>query len=185
MFGLKWGNFWLNMTLAASLLAAIALRAQRRSLVRLFAFRNSFLLVGVASGVVLYFAFFLGDRASAWLFAFAPEEVSGIYAMKSQMSRPLIGFLLFALIGPAEEVYWRGFVQDRLSVRYGAFAGWLVGGLAYAGVHLWAWNFMLFMAALACGLFWGGVYWRWKSLWPGIVSHALWDVAIFVLLPVR
>jgi hypothetical protein len=26
---------------------------------------------------------------------------------------------------------------------------------------------------------------RFKSLWPGIISHALWDVVIFVLLPLN
>lgn len=185
MFGLKWGNFWLDMTAAASTLTLVGLWQQRSELRRLFAFRPSFVVIGPASATLLYLIFLLGDRASALLFDFAPEQVGGIYGMKAQMSPLTVALLLFFIIGPAEEVFWRGFVQDRLSGRYGGFAGWLAGSLVYAGVHLWAWNFMLFSAALVCGLFWGAVYWRWRSLWPGIISHAVWGVTIFIVLPVR
>lgn len=185
MFGLKWGNFWLSMSVAAAALALVGVWQQRGNLTRLFAFRWSHLAAGIGGAAALYVAFFLGDRAAALVFDFAPKQVEGVYAMKAETSSLAIGLLLFFVIGPAEEVYWRGFVQDRLSARYGGFAGWLVGSLVYAGVHLWAWNLMLVMAALLCGLFWGLVYWRWKSLWPGIISHAVWDVAIFILMPVR
>ena len=76
-----------------------------------------------------------------------------------------------------------------LAAWFGARGGgetraWLLSSLAYALVHVWAFNFMLLAAALVCGLFWGALYrWR-KNLAPVIVSHAVWDVEIFILFPV-
>jgi membrane protease YdiL (CAAX protease family) len=43
---------------------------------------------------------------------------------------------------------------------------------------------MLFLAALICGLFWGALFKRYRSVWPVLISHALWDVAIFLLFPI-
>ena len=43
----------------------------------------------------------------------------------------------------------------------------------------------LLLAALVCGLFWGGMFWRIGRLWPVIISHAAWDVLIFVIRPIQ
>ena len=97
----------------------------------------------------------------------------------------LIGVLLLLLIGPGEELFWRGYVQQTMMQRWQPWMAWLIAAAVYAVVHVWAFNFMLFMAALICGLFWGSMYWKYRSVWPGIISHALWDVAIFVVWPIR
>ena len=58
----------------------------------------------------------------------------------------------------------------------------LAGGL-YMIVHLISLNPMLLVAALVCGLYWGAIrQWR-GSVVPGLLSHILWDITIFVLLP--
>ncbi len=119
------------------------------------------------------------------LFDFATRQVDSIYGMKDGTSPVAIGILLVFLIGPAEEIFWRGLVQDRFMARYGELGGWILASVAYMAVHVWAFNFMLIAAAGVCGIFWGFVYLRWRSLVPVIISHALWDVAIFVLFPVR
>ncbi len=43
---------------------------------------------------------------------------------------------------------------------------------------------MLFMAAAICGLYWGLVFYTTRSLWPGIISHAVWDVFVFLVAPI-
>jgi membrane protease YdiL (CAAX protease family) len=43
---------------------------------------------------------------------------------------------------------------------------------------------MLIMAALVCGAFWGLLYMLNKNLLTVLVSHALWDVAVFILFPI-
>jgi membrane protease YdiL (CAAX protease family) len=129
--------------------------------------------------------FFAGDRISNLIFNFADKQVVGVYSNKMQLDPLYIGLLLVFLIGPAEEVFWRGFVQDTLAHKFGENKGWIIASLIYGGVHIIALNFMLFMAALICGFFWGYMFKKYRSVWPGIISHALWDVTIFVLLPVR
>jgi CAAX protease family protein len=184
MFGLQYGEFWLQMTLSASLLAGIALWFQRDSFSTLYCVRGSDMMIGLVSAAVLYGVFFIGDRVSAYLFSFAAEQVGTIYGMKAGSSPVLISLLLL-IVGPAEEVFWRGHVQVRLSDRFGSIPGWLMASLVYAIVHVWSGNFMLVMAALVCGLFWGALYhWR-RSIIPGIISHAVWDVVVFIILPIR
>jgi hypothetical protein len=189
MFVLKNFNFWIEMLIAASLLALTSAyinhRAGAEINYRLYFFKPSYILVGIISATILYLVFFAGDYVSKLIFDFADKQVTGIYVNKVLLNPLVIGLLLFFVIGPAEEVFWRGFVQDTLAVKFGDNAGWIIGALIYSGVHIFALNFMLFMAALVCGLFWGYMFKRYKSLWPGIISHALWDLTIFVLIPVR
>ncbi len=176
-------HFWLGMTAAGGVLVAGAVLLEGRRLKPRLAFSRKDLLLGLASAAVLYLIFWLGDLLSRSLLPFAGDEIAAVYDRRDQAPLPMIGLLLVVWIGPAEEVFWRGFLQQRLTERLGRWRGYLIASAMYAGVHLWAANLMLFTAALVCGLFWGAMYARWGRLWPAIVSHALWDLAIFVLLP--
>jgi membrane protease YdiL (CAAX protease family) len=55
--------------------------------------------------------------------------------------------------------------------------------LLYAGEHIITFNFMLVVAALVCGVFWGWIYKKERGIVTIIISHALWDLMIFVLCP--
>ncbi len=89
------------------------------------------------------------------------------------------------MIGPAEEIFWRGYVQNALSKRWNPNTGFIVTTLVYALVHIWSFNFMLVMAALVVGAIWGLAYRLYpQKLGALIVSHAVWDVAVFVLFPI-
>jgi membrane protease YdiL (CAAX protease family) len=88
------------------------------------------------------------------------------------------------LIGPGEELFWRGFLQRRLQADYGPWYGFLISAAIYSLVHIGSGNPMLVLAAGVCGLFWGFLYLRYRSLLMNMVSHKLWDVAIFLLFPV-
>jgi membrane protease YdiL (CAAX protease family) len=176
-------NFWLMMTISAVILLTGSMIVQRKDLSEIYRFKTSYILVGIFSAFVLYMVFFLGNFVASQLFSFAKGQISGIYDLRKQSSPVVIGFLVF-LIGPAEEIFWRGVVQHTIAHRLNPIKGYFIASLLYALVHIWAFNFMLIMAALICGLFWGFVYMKYRSLWPGIISHALWDLFIFVLLPV-
>lgn len=178
-------NFWFAMTLSASILAGGALFLQRKNLREVFAFKASYTVIGIFSAVVLYLVFFIGNIVAAKLFGFAEGQVNGIYALKTQSGPVVVGLLLFFIIGPAEEIFWRGFMQKRLAAQYGALCGYLAAAAIYTLVHIWAFNFMLAGAALLCSLAWGFIYLKFRSVWPGIISHAVWDLAIFILLPVK
>ncbi len=97
----------------------------------------------------------------------------------------VIALLLFFITGPAEEVYWRGYLQKNLMVRFGGWQGWLLAAGIYAAVHIWSFNFMLIGAAFVAGAFWGAMYGYFKNLTPVIISHSVWSMVIFAVFPMH
>jgi len=178
-------NFWLVMFIATGLLGGLGLALRRKRLAELYFFKPRFVAIGIVAGAALYAVFFVGEILSTTLFDFARPEISKVYDTRELASPLVIGGLLMFWIGPAEEIFWRGLVQARLAENYGAVVGYLIASFLYAAIHIFAINFMLLMASLLCGLFWGALFLKYKSVWPGIISHALWDVAIFVVFPMQ
>ena len=88
------------------------------------------------------------------------------------------------VIGPGEELFWRGFLQRRLQAQAGPGRGLVLATLLYAAVHIASSNPILVLAAFVCGLFWGLLYLRYQSMLLNMLSHLIWDLAIFLLLPV-
>ena len=85
-----------------------------------------------------------------------------------------------------EEIYWRGYVQRKLSEHWNTNLGCLVTTLIYALVHAGSFNFMLTMAALVAGAAWGLLYRFFPQQFGAIIlSHALWDAAVFVWFPIE
>ena len=174
-------NFWLLMTVASLTLTTLAICLGGRPDMHL-SWRE--LLLGVGIAVVLWGVFWTGDKLSQLLFDFARPQVDLIYGIKGGTSPTLIGLLLLCIIGPGEEIFWRGYVQRRLSVRWSPNVGFLLATAAYTLIHVASLNFMLTMAALVCGVLWGGLFRLFPKHFTAIVvSHALWDAAAFVWFP--
>lgn len=143
------------------------------------------ILFGVVVAVVLWGVFWVGDKVASWMFDFARPQVDLIYGIKEGQSPWVLSLLLLLLIGPAEEIFWRGYVQERMGKKWGLTRGYLIATACYTLVHLPACNFMLVMASLVCGAAWGFLYRYFPDRFTGIViSHALWDAAVFVWLPI-
>jgi len=177
-------NFWLLMSLTAISLISITLIIQRDKFSEIFTYRRVYILIGLFSAFVLYLVFVLGNFFSNLIFSFAQSQVKSIYQLKSQTT-PFVLAPLMILIGGAEEVFWRGYVQYTAARRLGPVIGYITASVLYALIHIWSFNFMLIMASLVCGLFWGLLYLKYRSLWPSIISHIVWDLFIFVLLPIH
>lgn len=139
---------------------------------------------GLLSAVLLYLVFFAGDIVSRHLFTFAGRGIENVYAFKADVSPWRIALLMLVLIGPGEELFWRGFLQRRLSAEHGPWPGFMLATAVYTLVHVGSGNVMLVLAAGLCGLFWGYLYLKTGSILLNVVSHTAWDVAIFLLLPV-
>jgi len=176
-------NFWLAMSISAAILTACALCfGQLRQQLRANWLQEALLALALAAA--LWGVFWVGDKLSQLMFDFARPQVNGIYAMKDGTSPGLIALLLLCLIGPAEEIFWRGYVQHTLSQRFSPKAGFIIATAIYTLVHLPSLNFMLIMAAMVCGICWGGLYRLLPRHFPAILlSHALWDAAAFVWFP--
>ncbi|MBN1815942.1 MAG: CPBP family intramembrane metalloprotease [Sedimentisphaerales bacterium] len=177
--------FWPAMTAATGLLAVSALVFGRKNLHDTYRFSWIYIPVGIFSAGLLYLIFWIGHKLSTLVLPFAADQVAGIYSTRQQASPWTITLLLVAWIGPAEEIFWRGFVQHRFARRYNPLIGLLVASVIYTLVHLWSFNFMLLAASAVCGLFWGAMFYRFGSVWPGLISHALWDLLIFILVPIQ
>ena len=178
-------NFWIGMTLFSASLALTSLVLARDKTAEIFEFKRSYIGIGIISAAILYLIFFIGDMAVRSLFDFAKVEIENIYSTKSQASTIKIGLLLLFVIAPAEEIFWRGFVQRRYSERWGKWRGLLLAVTLYSLVHIWSFNLMLIAAAMVAGIFWSLLYLKYNSIVPGIISHAVWDLFIFVIYPIK
>ena len=147
---------------------------------------TSNILMGIAIAIALWGVFWIGDKVSSWMFpTFARPQVNLIYGMKAGESPLLLSVLLLFLIGPAEEIFWRGYIQERLSRRFSPNLGFLIATACYTLVHIASFNFMLIMASLVCGIAWGGLYRLFSHRFSAIIlSHAIWDATVFVWFPI-
>jgi membrane protease YdiL (CAAX protease family) len=140
--------------------------------------------LGVGSAVVLYGVFWLGDILSKLIFSFAGSQVASIYTIRSEAEMTIIALVLLFVTSPGEEIFWRGFLQRWAMDKFGTYKGWLLGSFIYGAIHVVSGNFMLTMAALVAGLYWGYIYLKEGNLVAVIISHMLWTVGIFVLFPI-
>lgn len=179
-------NFWYAMAIAAGVLTTLSFTFGKDWKSQ-FSFNVKDVALGFGSAAVLWGVFYLGNEISTLLFDFAHPQVNNVYAMKDGQNQLFLALALLFWIGPAEEIFWRGYVQRTLSEsKLGSMKAFIVTTLIYAAVHIWAFNFMLFMAALICGAFWGFIYMKMKNrnLMTVLISHAIWDVAVFILFPI-
>ena len=139
--------------------------------------------LGLLSALALYGVFFAGNIMSRKLFAFAGQDIASVYDFKSGVAPARVWLLITLVIGPGEEVFWRGYLQRALALRFGPANGCFLAATLYAGVHLASGNVMLVLAALVCGFVWGWLYLRFGSILLNAVSHTAWDVAVFLVWP--
>ncbi len=178
------GNFWIKITLSALCLAFLAVIFGGWPL-PFKDLNGRAVLWGVLSALCLYGIFLAGNAISKVLFSFAQGQVDAIYQKGDNAPGWAIGLLLLLVTSPCEEIFWRGFLQRRLSRRLGSFGGWITAAVLYAAVHISSLNFMLVGAAGVAGLFWGFLYWRLGTLWPVVISHALWTCLAFAVAPIH
>lgn len=179
-------NFWVTMALSGVVLSTLSLtlgKELRESLKN--DFRWSDIPIGIAIGALLWGIFWVGDKVAVWMFDFADGEIGSIYSMRDGMNYWIIGALLLFVVGPAEEIFWRGYVQGNLARKYKPLVAFLVTTAIYTLVHIWSLNFMLLVAAAVAGGLWGLLYLFYpKRLWALVISHAVWDAAVFLVFPI-
>lgn len=142
-------------------------------------------LYGIISGIFLFALFWLGNFLIDFFHLPVRGEISKLYRNFSP-SQIWHYVVLFLFIIPGEELFWRGFVQNRLTatklnIKYSV----IIAAILYASVQLYSGYFIHFFAALIAGLFWGFLY-AWKrNMQTIIISHFIFDLFLFVLFPLR
>jgi len=180
-------DFWWWMGLNVALVAGVGFAADRDYAARLKldlkAGMGRKAALGLASAFVLYGLFAAGRLAALKIFPFAASGIASVYGLKTGAGVARVALLVGLLIGPGEEIVWRGFLQENLGRRLGRVWGFLLTALVYALVHVASGNTILVLAAAVCGVFWGSLYAAWRSPVLHAVSHTAWALMIFILRP--
>jgi membrane protease YdiL (CAAX protease family) len=180
-------DFWWGMSASVAglvILSAVVDNTQRSSLLQDWKEGLAQKIgLGLLSALVLYGVFWAGHAVSRAVFPAAAKDIGAVYDFKQDASIIRIGLLIVFVIGPGEELFWRGFLQRRWQKRLGLLSGWLLAAGFYSVVHIGSGNLLLIVSALICGLYWGALYALSRSAIMVAVSHTLWDLLIFVIFP--
>jgi CAAX protease family protein len=141
--------------------------------------------VWVAGAIV---PFLVGLGAAQWLATVIPPDptVARLYEhMHWQIAAP---FILFIAVAPGicEEILFRGYMQRRLTQRWGMLCGVLVTSVLFGLMHIMP-HAVVFAGTL--GVWLGLMAWRTDSIWPSAVCHALvnglwnvWNIGVALLV---
>jgi membrane protease YdiL (CAAX protease family) len=142
---------------------------------------------GVVAGAVAAAAMI---AATYGLYALVSREAPGLandtarlYA-RFDAGPPAWRASLLVPIVVGEEIVWRGLVQGALARRLGTTATVLVAALLYAAAHAPVGSSVLVLAALGCGLVWGGLRANTAGLAAPIIAHLVWDEVLLFIAPV-
>ena len=176
-------RFWNRMTLTGIALGSLALwrEPKLRKLEPSMAAAGD----GALSAAGLYAIFRVGDVLARKIMPAGAENIGDIYELRHLESHGRIATRLAAVIGPAEELFWRGFVQQRLAGRLGDTRGAAAASAVYGGAHLITGNPTLLGAATTAGAYWGGLARLGMSMEALIASHLIWDITIFLIAPTQ
>jgi uncharacterized protein len=140
-------------------------------------------LMGLLSGVALSLLFLAGAlvvrETPLWPWV---ERVADL--TRTTAPGGLAALVIVFATSPSEEILWRGAVFARLTRRYGA--GWrpvVLTSVAYGGFVALSGSVVLPLAALVCGAVWTRQRQVTGSIVPGLVSHALWSLLMFLWIP--
>ena len=174
-------RFWSRMTATGLGLGTLAIAANP-SLLRTRIERRD-IAMGLGSAAVLYGTFKLGDRFARRFVPGGDRQIRQIYGLRELRPRDETALRLVAVIGPAEELFWRGLVQEALMRRYGRWRGAALAAIVYSSVHVTTGNFTLMGAAGVAGAHWCALYAAGVPIGALIVSHSAWDVWVFLVQP--
>ncbi len=177
--------WWMSSNLVLLITLSLAVDPSYRKYLKADATKGAIhkILFGVISAGLLYLVFYAGNSISRWMFDFADRGIANVYAFKGDAEGIRIGLLMLLIIGPGEELFWRGFLQRRYEEKLGKWKGFILASVIYTGVHVLTGNVMLIVAALVAGVFWGWMFMRYHSMVMNIVSHTIWDICVFLILP--
>jgi membrane protease YdiL (CAAX protease family) len=175
--------FWQRMTATGLTLGTLALATEPE--LRRARLRGRDVTIGLASAAGLYGIFLIGDRMVRRLLRHGGDEIGDVYALRELGPSPELAARLALVIGPAEELFWRGFVNPRLQRRLGHWPGAAAGSFAYAGAHVATGNFTLFGAAGVAGAYWSALAAAGMPMGALVVSHVAWDLLTFLVAPTK
>lgn len=152
-----------------------------------WSFNKSIIFVGVLSGILFLIIIFGGLM---WLHSYF-FDIASLQALLEQWGfsgAGIIGLIIVLLvINPIlEEVYWRGYLYEKLKLRGNPTLAILLTSCFYTSYHFlsiipmfkWPLNIAAVIPVFIAGIFWGYIRGKTGSIIGPIISHVLGDLAI-------
>lgn len=139
-------------------------------------------VVGLLAGALMTSATYLLYPGASHLVPAVVTQTASLYATFGQTASGTATLLLLAVV-LAEDLVWRGAVQTALADRLGPVGGVLATTCLYSAAVLPVGSPLLVAIALGCGLYWSVLRAWTGSLVPVLVCHLLWDLVVFVWVP--
>ena len=132
--------------------------------------------IGLGVGGAWLVATHVGHAVLCRLFPSFLAQINDLYRIRDRA--PLASMVgAIAAMGLAEELLFRGFLQDRV--------GLLIALAAYTGVQVFERKWALALAALLGGAVWGLLFWWRDGLVAPVVAHVLWTGALTFVSPLK
>lgn len=183
MFSIPKNYFVLGSLVSTSCMICVAFLS-RPNLKSLFKPSYKTVAVGIIGALLLYLIFLGGNQLVR---SFSPLGVgasneNSIYSLFA--STPIIlRLLVFLLDAVGFESYFRGVLQPIFATKIGLFSVFLVA-LVDAAIHVSSLNPLFVATTFIADSVWGLNYYFTKDLSSNITNHLLWDILIFVVIPV-
>ena len=174
-------RFWQRMTATGLALGTLAIATEPQ--LRRTRIRGREVALGLGSAAVLYGIFRAGDRIARRVMPVGGEEIDDVYRLRRLRPRGELAARLAFAIAPAEELFWRGFVQRRFASGMGSWTAAAAAAGSYGGAHLATGNLTLTGAASVAGAYWSALAAAGMPMGALIVSHVAWDIWIFLIAP--
>lgn len=141
------------------------------------------LAYGTMSGILLFVLFMLSNYLIEWLnISSLTKDISQLY--KHYSPSALWHYLvLFIIIIPGEEIFWRGFIQKKLMERFQTKGTIILSTILYTLPMFYSQNMALVLAGVVAGLVWATLYQWKKSISLVVISHLIFDFLLLVLFP--
>ncbi|WP_216829491.1 CPBP family intramembrane glutamic endopeptidase [Alkalihalobacterium elongatum] len=139
-------------------------------------------LLGLGTGFGLYILFALGKNLIEWLNLPFIEQLHSLYALVQPVEWWHY-LMLFLIVIPGEELFWRGFVFQKVNEYVSPILAIIISSVLYASAHIYAGTFLLLVAALIAGPVWAYLYYRTQNINIAILSHSIFNLFLLVLLP--
>ncbi|HXH56704.1 CPBP family intramembrane glutamic endopeptidase [Iamia sp.] len=131
---------------------------------------------GLGVGGAWLVATHIGHAVLCRLFPSFLAQINDLYAIRDRRHvASMVGAI--TAMGIAEELFFRGYVQDRV--------GLLVAIVAYTAVQLVERKWALMLAALLGGTIWGVLFWWREGLVAPTVAHVLWTAVLTFVWPLK
>lgn len=131
------------------------------------------ILVAIVSAIALVV---LLDRTTSWI----PMPVAVEKFFEKIFTKDIFTIITIAIAAPIlEEIFVRGIVLKGLLKNYSPYKSILISAILFSALHLNPWQAI---PAFLGGLFIGWVYYKTRSIIPGIIIHATINIIALLLL---